>query len=130
MGWTFRIGDDTVVDLDRLPPDLFDTIAQDEPDASWYTVYRFPGASTGRLWRLYVAACKVVDREPGPEPVTLADTLRLLDRLEQTPDIEDLPMENGYPLDNPEVATGSSSGAPEDSDGLPTSPDGNPSETC
>lgn len=129
MAWKFLLDDGQEVDLDRLPPALFDEIAKGDADASWFTVYRFPGASTSRLWRLYVEACKIAGVQPGTEPATLADTLKLLDRLQATPDIEDLPMENGFPPEQGTPETGLSSGVPEDSDGLPTSLDVNPSET-
>ena len=128
MTWKFVFDDDREVRLDQLPPALFDEIAKDDPDATWWTVFRFPGASTDRLWRLYLEAAKVIDVEPGDRPVTLADTLALLDRLEQIPDIEDEPMTDGFPPTPDAPVTGLSSGAPGDSDGLPTSPDGNQSE--
>lgn len=129
MAWKFVLDGGKEINLDRLPPSVFDEIAAAEPDASWFTVYRFPGASTARLWRLYIEACKVANVETGDEPATLADTLALLDRLEQTPDIEDQPMENGFPLEPVTLENGSSFGVPGDSDGPQQSHDSKASET-
>jgi len=130
MGWKFVLDNNVEVDLDQLPPALFDEIAANDKEASWYTVYRFPGATTDRLWRLYVEACKIVNQTPVKEPTTLHETLQLLDTLEQTTDIEDQPMENGYPPTQGAPENGSLSGAPVDSDGPLSSPENNPSEIC
>lgn len=129
MSWKFLLDNNVEIHLDQLPPDLFDKIAATETDASWYTVYRFPGASTARLWKLYVEACNLAKQDPGDEPVTLAETIELLERLESTEDVEDEPMENGYPPTQGTPETGSSFGVPDDSDGLLTSLDNNESET-
>jgi hypothetical protein len=128
MGWKFTLDGGKEVDLDRLPPAVFDELAREEPDSSWWMVYQTPGASTGRLWRLYVEACKVAEVDPGIEPSTLSDTISLLDRLERTEDADEKPMADGFPPTPDAPENGSSSGAPGDSDGLPMSPDDSPSE--
>jgi hypothetical protein len=130
MAWKFTFEDGREVKLDELAPTVFDLLAKNDPEATWWTVYMFPGASTDRLWRLYCEAAKIVDADPGPEPVNLAETLQLLDRLERIPDVEEEPMSDGFPPTPDVPVTGSSSGAPGDSDGPQTSQDDSPSETC
>jgi hypothetical protein len=129
MTWKFTFEDGRQVKLDELAPVVFDALAKNDPEATWWTVYMFPGASTERLWRLYCEAAKMLAIDPGSEPANLADTLRLLDRLERIPDVEEEPMSDGFPPMPDVPVTGLSSGAPGDSDGHLTSHDDSPSET-
>jgi hypothetical protein len=130
MAWKFVLDDGREVALDALSPAVYDELAAKDDGASWWTVYQAPAASTARLWRLYEEACTLVGADSGPEPTTLADTVALLDRLERVEDVEELPMVDGYPTEADEPETSSSSGAPADSDGLPTLLADNESETC
>src|SRR5450631_1462555 len=69
----------TVVDLDDLSPDVYDTIAAEEGEgSSWWSVYRAPAATGGRLYKIVVAAAATTDVEPPAKPETMRDAKALL----------------------------------------------------
>lgn len=115
--FTSRWEDGTVVDLDDLSPDVFDAIAQKETDASWWGIYRFPGASGSRLYAVMCAAAKHAGIDPPAKPSDMRESRALLEMIEQTKDIEDLPVQDGFPQKPSETETASLSGLSDDSDG-------------
>lgn len=129
MGWTVKFPDGPTVDIDDLTVDEFQTIAKDDPDG-WFSVYNFPAKTMERLDAV-IEACALHAGLPSPGPSTTVREFkaRFDSWLEATPDIEDEPMNDGFPPtpDAPEI--GSSSGTPGASDGLSTSPEDSPSTT-
>lgn len=135
MGWKIKFvaddpGNEKVVDLDDLSPEVFDELAKDDPDGNWWSVYAFPGAHFDRMYKVICAAAAHAGIEPPERATTMRDSERLVEMLERTPEIADQPVVDGFPQVPGEAESGSSSTSPGlPTDGLPTSPDDNPSTT-
>lgn len=133
MGWkiTFVADDpdnEKAVDLDDLSPDVFDAIAAEEGMANWWSVYTFPGESFDRMYRV-ICACADSAGIPHPERAqTMRGADALVSMLTRTTDIEETPMADGFPPVPDATEVSSSSGAPGDSTGPPTSPEASPLE--
>ncbi len=129
MGWQINFGADKSVDLDDLAPEVFQQIADDEDGASWFDVYVSPGARVDRLFLLICAAADHGGVEKPEKPPTIRDEIKLIEMLERTEEIADKPFVDGFPQMPDALETGSSSGVPGDSTGLPTSSDDKESAT-
>jgi hypothetical protein len=113
-----------VVDLDDLSPDAFDEIAAEDPlSGGWWTVYRFPGGSGSRLYKVACKAAEFGGAEVPSKPTNMRESLALLELCEQTEELE--PIEGGFPTVRSETETTSSSGLSEDSSGSPPQPEAN-----
>jgi len=106
-----------VVDLDDLSPDVYDKIAENDPNDTWWSIYKFPGATSARLYAVVCAAAEFAGVEPPSKPANMRESKLLLQLLELTQEIEDRPTMNGFPQTPSETATGSSSGPSDASDG-------------
>lgn len=112
-----------VVDLDDLSPDVFDTLAREESgDTSWWGVYRFPCGNGGRMYAVACAAAEHAEIGVPAKPANMRESKLLLSMFEQTEDIEDKPIVNGFPQTPPAAEIGSSSGPSDDSGGDPPKP--------
>jgi hypothetical protein len=120
MGWVVKLDDDHHVNLDDIPIDVFDTIASEEPDATWWGVYTWPGGSSTRLHAVVCAAADIAGVPHPPYPATMREANRFLARLDEVEDIEEKPMIDGFPPMPAVPEVGFSSGAPGGSDGLLT----------
>lgn len=129
MAWNVNFGDDKVVSLDDLNPEAYDKIAADDPEATWWGIYTWPGGNSKRLYAVICAAADHVNVEHPPLPTSMVEARSLLDMLEQAEDIEEKPMIDGFPPMPDAPAPGFTSGAPGDSDGPQTSSTDNASET-
>jgi hypothetical protein len=129
MAWKIKFGGDKEVNLDDLSPGLFDELAADSPGDTWWTVYTFPAGNTERLWRVVDAAARHAGLDPVERPTTMKGALALVDMLERVDDIEDQPMQDGFPTTPEAPESGSTSGSPENTDGLPMSSGDSPSTT-
>ncbi len=65
MGWQINFGADKSVDLDDLAPEVFEALAEDDNDATWFSVYLSPGANPERL---YAIVCAAADHASGDRP--------------------------------------------------------------
>ncbi len=130
MGWQISFGGDKTVNLDDLAPEVFDKIAAEETEASWYGVYKSPGGMSARLYRVICAAAAHIEIDPPPPPVTMIDAEALVGMLEEAPDISEQPMVNDFPPTPAALESGSTSGALGDSDGPNMSPEPIPSASC
>lgn len=113
----------TVVNLDDLNPETFDTIASQETDANWWVVYRWPCSVAGRMWLVAEAAANHAGVDVPARPANMRDQKLLLAQFEQTVDIEDKPFVDGFPQTPVEPENGSPSGPSEDSAGDPPTSD-------
>lgn len=134
MGWKIKFvaddpGNEKVVDLDDLSPDVFAAIAKEvDTPLTYWGVYRFPQQHPQILYRIVCAAAAHIGIDPPTEPQTMREEKLLDAMLEETPDIADQPVVDGFPPVPGEMESGSSSISPGlPTDGLPTSPDDNPS---
>jgi hypothetical protein len=117
MGWVVKLDDDHHVNLDDIPPSVYDEIASDDPDATWWGVYTWPGGNSKRLHAVISAAAAVAGVDAPAVPATMSEAKDLLNLLDQVEDIEEKPMIDGFPQMPDAPETGSGSGVPGDSDG-------------
>ena len=128
MGWKINFVTDDPdnpksVDLDDLPPSVFDDLAKDDPTGNWWSIYSFPGESFERMYKVICAAASHAGIDPPDSAQTMRDSERLVEMLERTVDIADQPAQDGFPQVPGATESGSSSGVPGDSDGLEKSAD-------
>lgn len=129
MAWKVFFDDDHVVDFDDLSPEFFGRLADDDKHGdSWLTIYNQPLLYVDRYTAIVNACAAHVGVEWTP-PTRMGDIDRLFDMFVRTEDVADVPMADGLPLGNEVETPGSTSGAPNVSDGLPTSSDDSESET-
>lgn len=126
MGWKCNLGGDKSVDFDDLAPETFDQLGSEE-EVSWWTVYNVPAANTARLFRVISACAALAGVDPPERPKTVRESKRLLEMLEMTVDIDEMPMFDGFPQVPIATEKSSTSGALGDSDGLEPSPEPNQS---
>ena len=93
------------VDLDDLAPE----------------VYQFPAQNPERMHRVLCAAAAHAGIAPPDRAASMRAANEQNDRFERVEDIAEEPMENGFPPKPDAMDAGSSSGAPDDSAGPPTS---------
>lgn len=119
----------TEVDLDDLSPDVFEEIAAAEPFANFWSVYNFPAQSPERMYRVICAAAAHAGIDVPDRATTMRAANAQNEMFERVEDIKDQPMEGGFPPSPDATEASSSSGAPDDTDGPPTSSGDNPSVT-
>ena len=112
---------DIEVDLDDLAPDVYEEIAAAEPFANFWSVYQFPAQNPERMHRVLCAAAAHAQIDPPERAASMRVANEQNDRFERVEDIADQPMEGGFPPKPDATEPGLSSGAPDDSDGPPTS---------
>lgn len=125
-------GEQVVVNLDDLSPDVFARIAREEKDAglTYWGVYAFPKESPDICYKVICAAAE----HAGVDPPERADTMRAMFEqnamFSDAPDILKQPAQGGLPPVPSETEVGSSStslGPP--TTGPQVSPDESQSET-
>lgn len=139
MSWRINFVDDddpektVTVDLDDLSPAVFDKIAEDDPDGTWWGVYMLPGAHFSRAYKVICAAAEFAGVKAPDQPTTMRAAQGMVDMLDRKADLEEIenqPMVDGLPKVPESQETGSSSISSDDTTGLPTSSEGSASETC
>jgi len=120
-----------VVNFDDLDCSAFDQIAAANPEVGLTDlgIYQRPNVNGAVRYAVIRAAAEFAGIDPPPPPRTMADQKRLANMIEATLPIEDEPMEDGFPKEQDEASSSSSSTAPENTTGLPTSPEDSESET-
>lgn len=105
-----------VVNLDTLTPDTYDAIAREDTEATWWGVYKFPTSGGERMYRVAGAAAKLAEVD-APIAAGMKEAAEVMSWFEQTRDIEDQPVVEGFPQTPGGQESGSSSGLSESSDG-------------
>jgi hypothetical protein len=127
MAWQIMFekedGEKVVVDLDDLSPDVFEQIAREEKDAglSYWGVYSFPKSTPSILYAVLCAAAEHAGVSPPDRAASMRAINEQNDLFSEVPDIADQPSQDGFPQVPGETESGSSSGAPGDSDGTENS---------
>lgn len=121
-------GEQVVVNLDDLSPEVYDQIAKDSGSGlTYWGVYLNPRETPEILYRVLCAAAASVGIEPPDRAETMRDSLKLSALFSAAPDIEDEPMEGGFPKEPIETEIGSTSTSLDLlTDGPSTSPDDTP----
>lgn len=129
MGWTVSFDTydgEKVVNLDDLSPEVFEAIAKDEPGENFWGVYKSPGENPDRLYRVICAAASHAGIDPPGRPESMKAIQDQAAMFDTVLDIEEQPMQNGFPQEPGTPESGSSSGVPGDSDGTETSANDSP----
>ncbi len=122
MGWVANFGEKTV-DFDDLSPDTFEGIAKEEKaGANWWDVYINPGGNPDRMFRVMTACAQSAGLDAPAKPTTMREANAFAQRLTKKEDISEQPVVDGFPPEPVTPANGSTSGAPESSDGPDTKP--------
>lgn len=128
MPWALELGG-RQHRIDDLSPAELMHIAR-RYDLAWIDLILYPSKEPDAFWDVVEVCAKHLEQQAPERPTTARQLIEFLNSSLKQVD-SDLPTmyENGLPLVEGDTETTLSSGAPEPSDGRPTSPEPSPTET-